>query len=291
MRRLALVAAALCAAVFMMREPRLADPFALSEQARVRAHFDSAEREVRGNAVAGLSLAQRAARARALDRVHAYAARGVFPRNRHFPGALVPSFVDDQTGTRCGMAYLIEEAGDTAFVVRVANTNNNATISDLKDDPELVAWLDRNGLTLEEAARIQPKYCNEPVPTPGWGCSPVTSAVTPPASSSYKFATGALVAADVVAVSINAMSVHGSKTLTGAAALTSGVLGLVIGIPNLDESGSTQTLGWVNTTVGAASAALGAYWLSRPHTAVSAVSFAPWVSPDGVAGLSGRISF
>jgi hypothetical protein len=50
------------------------------------------------------------------------------------------------------MAYLIEEAGDTDFVVRVANTNNNATISDLKDDPELVAWLDRNGLTLDEAA-------------------------------------------------------------------------------------------------------------------------------------------
>src|SRR6185436_10450561 len=102
-----------------------------------------------------------------LDRIHAYAARGVFPRNRHFPGALVPSFVDDLTGTRCGMGYLIEEAEGSALVARIAATNNNATIRDLKDDPELLAWLDQNGLTLDEAARIQPKYCYEGAPTPG----------------------------------------------------------------------------------------------------------------------------
>ena len=264
----------------------------MAEQARVRAHFDSAEREVRGNSVVGLSVAQRAARARALDRLHAYATRGVFPRNRHFPGALVPSFVDDLTGTRCGMGYLIEEAEGSRLVARIAATNNNATILDLKNDPELLAWLDRNGLTLDEAARIQPKYCADPRdPTPGWGALRSTPAVTPPASSSYKVATGTLVIADMAAVAINAMGPHGSSTMSGALALTSGVLGMAIGIPNIDESGDTQTLGWVNATVGAASAALGTYWLLKPHTTVAAVSFAPWVASNGAPGLSGRITF
>src|SRR5580765_1187610 len=99
MPRIAVLGAVLLSAFLAMHPPRSMDSFAVAEQARVRAHFDSAEREVRGNPVAGLSTAQRAARARALDRLHAYAARGVFPRNRHFPGALVPSFIDDRTGT------------------------------------------------------------------------------------------------------------------------------------------------------------------------------------------------
>jgi hypothetical protein len=288
MHRLTFLAVVVLSAVIVMRQPVAPDPFAEYEQARVRAHFDSAEREVRGHPVAGLSIAQRAARMRALDRVHAYAGRGVFPTNPDFPGKFVPYFVDRITGTRCGMAYLIEQSGSSGLVARIAATNNNASIFDLKDDPELLAWLERNGLTLEEAARIQPKYCGEE--RPGYPlCNPPS--VTPPVSTSYKFGTGALATVDVVAVSINVMGVHGSKTLTGAAAVTSGMLGMVIGVPNLSESGSTQTLGWVNTTVGAASTALGLYWLLQPRTAKSPVSFAPWFSASGASGFSGRMTF
>jgi hypothetical protein len=52
------------------------------------------------------------------------------------------------------MAYLIEQSGDGDLVARVAVTNNNARIPELRHDSELVSWLWGNGMTLEEAARI-----------------------------------------------------------------------------------------------------------------------------------------
>lgn len=58
------------------------------------------------------------------------------------------------------MAYLIEQSGHGGLVARIATTHNTARIGDLKDDAELVAWLHRNGLTVAEAARIQPAYEN-----------------------------------------------------------------------------------------------------------------------------------
>lgn len=283
MPRLTFVTAVLLSAFVVIHLPRSVDPvdsFAVAEQARVRAHFDSAEREVRGNPVAGLSTAQRAARARALDRLHAYAARGAFPRNRHFPGALVPSFVDDRSGTRCGMAYLIEQSGSGAFVARVAQTNNNATILDLRDDPDMVVWLEENGLTLEEAARIQPKYQHDPVPIPVTG-----------ASAGYKTATGVSVGADVLVVALNGLRTGLSPKATGAAGIATGVLSIAVGMPNFDESGSRRTLGFVNAGVGAVSAAFGVYRLAGQRSRVTPVSFAPWFSSNGAAGLSGRVTF
>jgi hypothetical protein len=288
-----LVTAALVAAFLVMRLPRSIDPldsFAVAEQARVRAHFDSAEREVRAHPVTGLSAPQRAARARALDRLHAYAARGVFPRNRHFPGAFVPSFVDDRTGTRCGMAYLIEQSGSSGFVARIAATNNNASIPDLKDDPELLSWLERNGLTLEEAARIQPTYCGLPPEQQLIPCQqPVPVRVS--ASSGYKNTTGVSVGVDVLAVVLNGLRTSVSPSLTGVAGIASGVVGVAIGAPNFDESGQRRTLGFVNAGVGAVSAAFGVYRLSGKHSAASPVSFAPWFNSNGTPGLSARVTF
>src|SRR6266705_6614732 len=86
----------------------------------------------------------------------------LFPQNTDFPGQRVPYFID-RYGTRCAMAYLIEQSGEGDLVTRVAATHNNARIPELRTDPDLGAWLWRNGITLEEAARIQPAY----------GCCPV----------------------------------------------------------------------------------------------------------------------
>ena len=103
MRRITFVAIVLALAALAMRSPQPTDAFARSEVARVRAHFDSAEREVRAHSVSGLSAAQRAARARALDRVHEYAQRSVFP---HID---VEDYVqvDRQPPTRAGSRTLI----------------------------------------------------------------------------------------------------------------------------------------------------------------------------------------
>lgn len=128
-----------------------------SETARVRTHLATVESELRRRDVSALTPAQRRARSRNLDVLHEYWVRGVFPVNTDFPGQRVPYFVD-RYGTRCAMAYLIEQSGRGDLVARIATTHNNAYVRDLKDDADLAAWLRDNGLTAAEAARIQPTY-------------------------------------------------------------------------------------------------------------------------------------
>lgn len=127
------------------------------EVARIQRHLATVERELRSRDVSDLAPAQRAARARIIESLHAYRLRGVFPNNSDFRDRAVPYFID-RYGTRCALAYLIEQSGHGDLVGRVAVSRNNAFISELADNPELLAWLQQNGLTVGEAARIQPAY-------------------------------------------------------------------------------------------------------------------------------------
>lgn len=128
-----------------------------SEVERVRGHLDGALELLAAADVTHLGDAQRAARARNVERLRAYRDRGVFPQNRDFPHRAVPYFRDAE-GVLCAMAHLIHESGEPSLVDRVARTRNNATVHELADEPGLAEWLETNGLTLEEAARIQPWY-------------------------------------------------------------------------------------------------------------------------------------
>ncbi len=130
----------------------------MRERARLRAHFRAVLRELRSAADSHFSPDQRTARRALISELERYASRGRFPRNTHFPGALVPYFIDD-FGTRCAMAHLIESTGATDLVSRVKGTANNAFVPELAADPALRTWLARHGLSAEEAARIQPSYC------------------------------------------------------------------------------------------------------------------------------------
>ena len=253
---------------------------AAAETARIRAHLATVERQLRETDVAALTPSQQAARGRNLDVLHDYWVRGVFPKNTGFPGQRVPYFVD-QYGTRCAMAYLIEQSGHGDLVARVAATNNNARIRDLKTDPELVAWLQENGLTADEAARIQPSYDG------GWTTTPDASA----ASVGYKTTTGVAIGTGAVTLALNAARTGISPIVTGVLGVAGGAVGLAAGGPNLDKSGSRRTLGFVNVGVGAASVAYGVYRLaSRPQTQARA-SVGPWVDARGVPGLSLNVSF
>jgi hypothetical protein len=131
------------------------------EVARLQRHFAAVLEELRGRDVSQLTPAQRAARARHIERLAAYAARGEFPKNHDF-AERTPYFVD-RDGTRCAMAYLIEQAGSGEYVRAVAASMNNALVGDIARDPSLgpalQSWVAANGLTLDEAARIQPSYC------------------------------------------------------------------------------------------------------------------------------------
>lgn len=147
------------AAILLLAQPiadvRAALPSA--ETARIRRHLATVEAELRAKDISALTPAQRLARARNLDVLHEYWVRGVFPMNTDFPRQRVPYFID-RSGTRCAMAYLIEQSGHADLVRRIATTQNNAYVRDLEDVAELGAWLSANGLTAAEAARIQPAY-------------------------------------------------------------------------------------------------------------------------------------
>ncbi len=251
--------------------------FTAAETARIRTHLARVDRALRARDVANLSPAQRTARARNLDVLHSYWAAGVFPTNTDFPGERMPYFVD-RYGIRCAMAYVIEQSGRGDLVARVAATNNNARIRDLKDDPDLVAWLDENGLTAAEAARIQPAY--EPPPLP-----------PPPASKGYKTTTTASVGLNATSLILNAARTGLSHRLTGALGILAGASGVAAGAPNFDEPGQRRMLGFLNAGIGAASMVLGVYRLAeRPPRASNAI-ISPWVNDGGAPGLSLTLRF
>jgi hypothetical protein len=129
-----------------------------NEVARIRAHFDSVLAELDARDLSGLSADQRAARAALVETLREYRDRGAFPQNYDFPDRLVPYFVDRKTGVRCAMAHLIESTGRADIVGRVRSANNNVWVAELAGDTAFTAWLDASGLTLAEAARIQPAY-------------------------------------------------------------------------------------------------------------------------------------
>jgi len=136
------------------------------EIARIRAHFDSVLTELRARDVSSLTALQRANRQQLMVTLAAYRDRGVFPHNYDFAGEAMPYFVDRKTGTRCAVAHLLESTERRDIVDRIARKNNNVWVADLKGDTALATWLDRNGLTLTEAARIQVPYVDVPIVTP-----------------------------------------------------------------------------------------------------------------------------
>lgn len=127
-----------------------------AERRRVREHLTLALRSVRSAPTDALTAPQRARRRAALRALARYIAAGRYPLNRVSPSP-TPVFVDEG-GARCAMAALIESTGDAELVRRVARDHNLAYVEQLRGDPGLLDWLDRNGITLAEAARIQPAY-------------------------------------------------------------------------------------------------------------------------------------
>jgi hypothetical protein len=127
------------------------------EVARLRAHFDSIDVELRGARGLRLTSSQRMARATLIGWLRQYRDAGEFPENERFANRAMPFFRDGR-GALCAMAYLIERSGRRDLVDRIATTRNNAFIAELANDPALRAWLDSVGLSVSEAARIQPTY-------------------------------------------------------------------------------------------------------------------------------------
>lgn len=131
---------------------------ALAEVAAVKSHFRSVLWLLRQRRPPHLDPAQKVARRLLLDELEAYAERGVFPKNRNFPGERRPTFIDED-GTRCAVAHLLELSGGSALAFGVRDRMNFAAVSEIAEDPRFVAWLEAAGFTREEIALVQPSYC------------------------------------------------------------------------------------------------------------------------------------
>lgn len=131
---------------------------AARERERVRWHLLGAEQAARRQSVA-LDPQRAQNRALLLDELRRYRRRGRFPLNHECPQRAIPVFVDEH-GTRCAVAHLMDVSGQGDLVRHIAATRNFARVRELARLPELRAWLTAAGLSVEEAARIQPEYCD-----------------------------------------------------------------------------------------------------------------------------------
>ncbi|MFQ3319940.1 MAG: hypothetical protein ACI8UR_002272 [Natronomonas sp.] len=123
---------------------------------RIREHLRRTETALRDAEHDHLTPLQRRRRERHLNRLTAYRRRGEFPTNRS-DHERVPLFVGSD-GTPCALAHLMLEAGHENFVESVLAEDPTVRIETLPDDHPVVEWVEANGLTKTEAARIQPTY-------------------------------------------------------------------------------------------------------------------------------------
>lgn len=246
------------------------------EAARVQRHLATVEVELRAADVE-LSLGQHAGRAVAIDRLHRYRVAGVFPHN-HRLEVRAPAFIDEH-GTRCAMAHLIEEGGGAELVAAVHATRNHAYVRELADEPALIAWLDRNGLSVAEAGRIQPSY------DPCWDVD-CENLVEP----SFLFASIGTVALDGVMIGLNLRD--DASTGTAAVGLVAGGVTMLLGYSATDEEERElqHDLGWVDIGIGAVTAAVSLRSLLRERPRAAAPAPAPGPPGWSLAPVIGETS-
>jgi hypothetical protein len=243
-------------------DPALPDVTRAAEVGRIRAHFDSVLTELTSHDPSALTAAQHARRASLLATLRAYRVRGEFPHNYDFPGQAVPYFVDRGTGTLCAVAHLLESTGRRDVVDRVARKNNNVWVSELAGDTAFTSWLDTNGLTLAEAARIQVPYMGGP-PT-------VVSASHSP-SRTYAFASAVAIGGSAVSALWNARgNSDGHRTLANYVGITTGALTLGLGAAALSDRDTPAAVAPLSLVAGGLTTYLSTRGFMRHRQYVSA---------------------
>lgn len=139
-------------------------PVPTDAQAHVIRHLNGALVKLSERDLSAFTAEQLANRAKLIETLIGYRDAKEFPRNRDFANVYEPYFVDHRSGALCAVGHLMESTGHSALVARIAASDNHVRVADLAEDAEVVAWLEVNGLSLAEAARIQPWYDFEPDP-------------------------------------------------------------------------------------------------------------------------------
>ena len=231
-----------------------------AEQTRLRAHFDSVDNELKAASVSKLTGQQRAMRAKLISWLRDYRNAGAFPENDRFADRAMPFFRDSH-GTLCAMAYLVDRSGRGDIVDRIAKTRNNAFIHELVDDPELVSWIAASGLSVDEAARIQPTYGPPPV---------IVVANGDRVAPNY-----ALLSMGLGGVSLGStgLNLFAPSRLSNAFGFIAGAGAIAAGASRIKDGGGTRRLAIANATIGSISvvtAIASSYW--RAHRSAAAKS-------------------
>ncbi len=150
-------------ALAVLTSPAPPSPCATPAANLVHAHLTAVEGELVAADTTHLTPALRARRAAFVKTLATYRDRCEFPQNTLAPDRLVTVFVDKTNGQdiHCAVGFLMATDGHSDLVERIHNTRNTATIWELANDPEVAAWVAGSGLSLHEAARIQPAYCSD----------------------------------------------------------------------------------------------------------------------------------
>jgi hypothetical protein len=264
------------------------------EAVRLRSHFASVEREMLHRDLSGLTLAQRVARAELLALLRRYSEEGAFPRNDFHPGRMVPYFRDAR-GNLCAMAFLIAATGRGDIVDHVARTRNNAYVPELADEPGLAGWLIEHGITLDEAARIQPSYDD------GTCCLlPDDPPRVPNPSAGYLMISAGGNALSAVSIAMNARSAERLSTGRGwgIAGLGVGAATMALGALKVGKgSADNQVVGAWNLAVGATAAFFGGRALSKRKAVTQKAAERLRITPVALAGhrpglgIVGRLQF
>jgi hypothetical protein len=239
------------AILFGASQPKPAESTRWVEVTRLQRHFDSIDVELRSRDVSSLTSAQQMRRARLTQWLREYRNAATFPRNDRFKTAT--PFFRDSEGTLCAMGYLIDRSGRRDIVDKVAATRNNAYIRELSDDPTLIAWLDSAGLTVAEAARIQPSYSG-PFP-------PITDD-RDRVKSNFALAALGLGSASLATSTVNVVR---PSYLGGLLGVVVGTAAIIVGADHLDQNRGTKRVAIATTAAGAVSLGAGIYGFLEAH--------------------------
>jgi len=254
------VAAATIAVVggFRPTSPRDAES---TEIRRIKIHFDSVLSDLSAKDISALSDGQRARRGAVIATLRAYRDRGVFPHNYDFPGQAVPYFVDRKTGTLCAVAHLLASTGRRDIVDRVSKADNNVLVPQLAGDTALSAWLNENGLTLEEAAHIQVPYAR-----------PVSNAEVAREVALVIVSPFALAGSAITSISNLRGNSDGHRRWVNAIGIASGLTTVLVGarVAVSDISGDVASIGGALAAIGTTSTALSVRGIRRHRSIAEA---------------------
>ena len=134
----------------------------LDDREWIRVHLSLVEQVLRGRNTQHLSEVQKANRLAALDYLNQYWHNRNFPINDLY-NHRTPIFID-RFDNFCAVGYLLKATGQEAVSRKIAAQTNLAYVREM-NYPELFAWAEEYGFTVDELAWIQPTYVFYPPET------------------------------------------------------------------------------------------------------------------------------